>query len=124
MLTERNVQIARFESNQADGKIAEKIQGMVKELGGRAKLTTKYTTANKETRIIVAQPFILDHCLFKDDSVIKKDKEYRRFLQMMCRYTTAGKNKHDDVPDALSMLAEFIQSSFGMNRVEIVKRPF
>ena len=124
LLTEREVQIARFESNQAGGKIAEKIQGMVKELGGRAKLTTKYTTANKETRIIVAQPFILEHCLFKDDSVIKSDKEYRRFLQMMCGYTTAGKNKHDDVPDALAMLAEFIQSSFGMNRVEIVKRPF
>lgn len=124
ILTERGVQIARFESNQAGGKIAEKIQGMVKELGGRAKLTTKYTTANKETRIIVAQPFILDHCLFKDDSVIKGNKEYRRFLQMMCGYTTAGRNAHDDVPDALSMLAEFIQSSFGMNRVEIVKRPF
>jgi hypothetical protein len=43
---------------------------------------------------------------------------------MMCGYTTAGKNKHDDVPDALSMLAEFIQSAFGMNQVEIVKRPF
>ena len=124
LLTERHVQLARFESNQAGGKIAEKIQGMVKELGGRAKLTTKYTTANKETRIIVAQPFILEHCLFKDNSVIKHDKEYRRFLQMMCGYTTAGKNKHDDVPDALAMLAEFIQSAFGMNRVEIVKRPF
>lgn len=124
ILTERGVQIARFESNQAGGKIAEKIQGMVKELGGRARLTTKYTTANKETRIIVAQPFILEHCLFKDDSVIKHDKEYRRFLQMMCGYTTAGRNAHDDVPDALAMLAEFIQSSFGMNRVEIVKRPF
>lgn len=124
LLTERNVQIARFESNQAGGKIAEKIQGMVKALGGRAKLNTKYTTANKETRIIVAQPFILEHCLFKDDSVIKKDREYRRFLQMMCNYTTAGRNTHDDVPDALSMLAEFIQSSYGMNKVEIVKRPF
>ena len=124
LLTERHVQLARFESNQAGGKIAEKIQGMVKELGGRAKLTTKYTTANKETRIIVAQPFILEHCLFKDNSVIKHDKEYRRFLQMMCGYTTAGKNKHDDVPDALAMLAGFIQSAFGMNRVEIVKRPF
>lgn len=124
LLTERNVQLARFESNQAGGKIAEKIQGMVKEMGGRAKLTTKYTTANKETRIIVAQPFILAHCLFKDDSVIKQDREYKRFLQFMCGYTTAGRNNHDDVPDALAMLAEFIQSSYGMNRVEIVKRPF
>ena len=124
LLTERNVQLARFESNQAGGKIAEKIQGMVKEMGGRAKLTTKYTTANKETRIIVAQPFILEHCLFKDDSVIRQDREYKRFLQFMCGYTTAGRNNHDDVPDALAMLAEFIQSSYGMNKVEIVKRPF
>lgn len=124
LLSERGVQLARFESNQAGGKIAEKIQGMIKDMGGRTKITTKYTTANKETRIIVAQPFILQHCLFKDDSVIKKDKEYKRFIQFMCGYTTAGRNNHDDVPDALAMLSEFIQSSFGLNRVEIVKRPF
>lgn len=123
MLTERNVQLARFESNQAGGKIAEKIQGMVKELGGRAKLTTKYTTANKETRIIVASPWVLEHCLFKDDSVVKNDKEYRRFMQFLCGYTMAAKNKHDDVPDAMSLLSEYIQS-FALNKVEIVKRPF
>ena len=123
MLTERNVQLARFESNQAGGKIAEKIQGMVKELGGRAKLTTKYTTANKETRVIVASPWVLEHCLFKDESVIKTDREYRRFLQFLCGYTMAGKNKHDDVPDAMAMLSEYIQS-FALNKVEIVKRPF
>ena len=35
----------------------------------------------------------------------------------------AGKNKHDDVPDAMAMLSEYIQS-FSMNKVEIVKRPF
>lgn len=123
ILTERNVQLARFESNQAGGKIAEKIQGMVKELGGRAKLTTKYSTQQKETRIIVNSPWVLNNCLFKDDSVIKSDKEYRRFLQFLCGWTMAGRNKHDDVPDAMAMLADFVQS-FGMNRVEIVKRPF
>ena len=123
ILSERNVQLARFESNQAGGKIAEKIQGMVKELGGRAKLTTKYTTGQKETRIIVASPWVLEHCLFKDDSVIKNDKEYRRFMQFLCGYTMAGKNKHDDVPDAMALLSEYIQS-FALNKVEIVKRPF
>ena len=54
---------------------------------------------------------------------MKKNKEYRRFMQFLCGYTMAGKNKHDDVPDAMAQLAEFIQS-FAMNRVEIVKRPF
>ena len=122
MLMKHNAHMARFESNQAGLKLAEKIQGMVKEGGGRTKITTKYTTANKDTKIVMAQPWILDHCLFKDNSVINS-KEYKRFMQFLCGWTMTGRNKFDDVPDAMAQLAEFIQS-FGMNRVEIVKRPF
>lgn len=123
MLVNRQVHLARFESNQAGGRIATSVQEKVKEAGGRCKITTKYTTANKETKVIVASPWVKEHCLFKDDSVIKKDKEYRRFMQFLCGYTMGGKNKHDDVPDAMAQLAEYIQS-FAMNKVEIVKRPF
>jgi len=123
ILVSRQVQMARFESNQAGGRIATSVQEKVKEAGGRCKITTKYTTANKETRIIMAQPWVLAHCLFKDESVIKKDKEYRRFLQFLCGWTMSGRNKHDDVCDAMAMLSEYIQS-FSMNKVEIVKRPF
>lgn len=123
MLKDKGVQLARFESNQAGGRVAENVQGMVKEMGGRCKITTKYTTANKETKIIVAQTWILEHCLFKDESLLKNDKEYRRFLQFLCSYSMEGRNKYDDVPDAMAMLSEFIQS-FAMNKVEIVKRMF
>lgn len=123
MLINRQVHLARFESNQAGGRIATSVQEKVKEQGGRCKITTKYTTANKETKVIVASPWVKEHCLFKDDSVIKKDKEYRRFMQFLCGYTMGGKNKHDDVVDGMAQLAEFVQS-FAMNKVEIVKRPF
>jgi predicted phage terminase large subunit-like protein len=122
ILLKHNVHMARFESNQAGLKLAEKIQGMVKDGGGRTKITTKYTTANKTTRIVMAQPWVLEHCLFKDESV-KYGKEYRKFLQFLCGWTMSGRNPHDDVPDAMAQLAEFIQS-FALNRVEIVKRPF
>ena len=122
-LVEHRVQLARFESNQAGGRVAEKVQEMVKELGGRAKLSTKYTTQNKETKILVNSPFCIKNFLFKDDSVSKGDREYRRFMQFVTGYTLGGKNKYDDTVDALSMLAEYIQS-FAMNKVEIVKRPF
>lgn len=118
-----NVQMSRFESNSAGGKIAEKVQGEVKKKGGRTKITTKYTTANKETKIIVNSPWVKEHCLFKDSSVIKKDKEYRRALNFLCSYTMAGRNKHDDVPDGMAMLAEFVQSLEG-NKVEVFRRPF
>lgn len=123
ILVERGVQLARFESNQAGGRIASSVQEKVKEAGGRCKITTKYTTANKETKIIVNSPWVKEHCLFKDDSVIKNDKEYRRFVQFLCGWTMGGNNKHDDVPDGMAQFAEFVQS-FAMNRVEIVKRPF
>jgi predicted phage terminase large subunit-like protein len=108
ILVERSVQLARFESNQAGGRIATSIQEKVKEQGGRTKITTKYTTANKETKIIVASPWVKEHCLFKDDSVIKSDKEYRRFMQFLCGWTMAGKNKHDDAPDSLAMAAGMV----------------
>ena len=122
-LVEHRVQLARFESNQAGGRVAEKVQQMVKDQGGRAKLTTKYTTANKETKILVNSPFCLKNFLFKDDSVYKGDREYKRFMQFVTGYTLGGKNKYDDTVDALAMLAEYIQS-FALNKVEIVKRPF
>ena len=122
-LLQHKAQMGQFESNSAGGKVAEKVQKEVKEAGGVAKITTKYTTSNKETRIIVNSPFIKDHVLFKDNSVIKKDKEYRRMLNFLCGYTMAGKNKHDDVPDAWAMFAEYVQQIEG-SKVEVFRRPF
>ena len=117
------VQLSRFESNSAGGRIAQKVQEQIKAKGGRTKITTKYTTSHKETKIIINSPFIKERCLFKDESVIGSDKEYRRAMQFLCSYTMSGKNKHDDIPDAFAQLSEFIQS-FSGNSVEIFKRPW
>lgn len=122
-LIEHKAQMGQFESNSAGGKVAEKVQKEVKERGGIAKITTKYTTSNKETRIIVNSPFIKDRVLFKDNSVIKKDKEYRKMLNFLCGYTMAGRNRNDDVPDAWSLFAEYVQQLEG-SKVEIFRRPF
>jgi predicted phage terminase large subunit-like protein len=121
-LLEHKVHLSRFESNSAGGKVAQKVQEQVKAKGGRTKITTKYTTANKETKIIVNSPWIKEHCLFKDNSVIT-DKEYKRALNFLCTYTMAGKNKNDDIPDAFAQLSEFAQSLEG-NKVQVFKRPF
>ena len=122
-LIEHKVQMSRFESNSAGGRVAQKVQEQVKAKGGITKITTKYTTANKETKIIVNSPWVKEHCLFKDDSVIKSDKEYKRAMNFLCSYTMAGKNKHDDIPDVFAQLAEFIQSIVG-SRVEVFARPW
>ena len=122
-LLEHKVQVSRFESNSAGGRVAQKVQEQVKSKGGITKITTKYTTANKETKIIVNSPWVKEHCLFKDASVIKNDKEYKRAMNFLCSYTMAGKNKYDDIPDVFAQLSEYIQSLVG-TKIEVFKRPF
>lgn len=117
-----NVHMGRFESNSAGGRVAQAVQEMIKQQGGRTKLTTKYTTQNKETKILMASPFVKEHFLFKDDSVVK-DSEYRRFMNMVCSYSMAGKNKWDDPVDALAMLADYVQT-FIYGQAMIFQRPF
>lgn len=116
-----NVKMARFESNSAGGRIAANVQEKVKDKGGITKIVTKYSTANKDTRIIVDSAFVKEHFLFLDKS--KYDAEYRTAMNFMVSYTMSGKNRHDDVPDAMSMLADFVQTKV-TNKAQILKWPF
>ena len=122
-LLQNRVQMSRFEHNNAGGRIAKDIQETVKNKGGITKITTKFTTSNKETKIILNSAWVKEHCLFKDKSLYKKKDDYGRMMDMLCSYTVAGKNKHDDVPDGMAMLSEYAQS-FTKNKVEIFNRFF
>ena len=122
-LLRHHVHSARFESNSAGGRVAQKVQEEVRKKGGITKITTKFSTANKETRIIVASGYAKEHFLFKDESYCKEHREYKRAMDFLCSYTMAGKNKHDDVPDAIAMLVDYIDT-FQRGKVEIFQRPW
>ena len=123
ILVRRKVAQARFESNSAGGRVAQRVQEQVKEKGGHTHITTKFSTTNKETRIIVNSAWVKEHCLFRDESMYKKSSDYGKMMDMLCSYTMAGKNKHDDVPDAFAMLSDYAQSMTNTS-VEVFKRPF
>ena len=119
MLLKHNVKLARFESNAAGGRIAQNVQEKVKQAGGITKITTKYSTANKETRIIVDSAFVKENFIFLDPS--KYDTDYRVAMNFLCSYTMTSKNKYDDVPDSMSMLAGLVQGQQTQTAV-ILKR--
>ena len=121
-LLAHKVHMGRFESNSAGGRVAQSVQEEVKRRGGRTKITTKFTTQNKETKIVMASPYVKEHFLFKDPSVVK-DKAYRAFLNNVCSWTMNGKAKHDDGPDSLAMLADYVQG-FSSGKVQVFARPF
>ena len=123
ILLEHKVQLSRFESNAAGGQIAQKVQKGMKERGGIASIDTRFTTSNKETKIIVNAPWVKEHVLFRDRTTLKRDKSYRTMLSLLCSYTMAGKNKHDDVPDGMAQLALYAQSLAG-NVAKVGHRPY
>lgn len=123
ILVRDKVKSCRFESNSAGRRVAEKIQEEVRKKNGITHITTKFTTANKETKIIVNSAWVKEHCLFKDASLYQRKSDYGKMMDMLCSYTVAGKNKHDDVPDGMAMLAEYAQSLSGQ-KVEVFKRPW
>lgn len=123
ILIQHKVNQCRFESNSAGGRVAQKIQGDVKKRGGITHITTKYTTSNKETKIIVNSAYVKEHFLFKDESMYKRNSDYGKMMDMLCSYTMAGKNRHDDVPDSMAMLAQYVQS-LNAAKIEVFARPF
>ena len=123
ILVRDKVKSCRFESNSAGRRVAEKIQEEVKKKSGSTHITTKFTIATKETKIIVNSAWVKERCLFKDASLYQRKSDYGKMMDMLCSYTMAGKNKHDDVPDGMAMLAEYAQSLSGQ-KVEVFKRPW
>lgn len=121
-LTKYKVKQCRFESNAAGGQIASRVKEKLRQGGNKVtNISTKYSTANKETRILVDSSFVKEHFLFLDPQ--KYDREYRTAMNFLTSYSMIGKNKHDDVPDAMSMLADFVQN-YKTVKAKVMKRPW
>ncbi len=118
-IVRNNVQMCQFESNKEGSRTGNEVQRLVDEKGGRCSITKKYTTQNKETKILVNSDWVKKHVIFKDKS--EWNKMYSAFMNNVFTYVQLGKNKHDDGVDALAMLALFVQS-FETAQVEIYSR--
>lgn len=123
LLYKHNVQACQIESNSAGWHIAEKIQERLKKMGARTKITTKPTTANKETKIVLNAPAVKERCLFLDSSKYKGNSDYGRAMNMLTGYTMAGKNAHDDVCDGMAMAVLYLDSMVS-SKAEVFHRPF
>ena len=122
-LMKTDAQLCQFESNAAGGRTADKVQAVLQARGARCRVTKRHTQSNKETKIIVNSPWVKEHVLFLDQSAILPGTMYASFMRQLYSYTVSGKNKHDDVPDALAQYALLCESSYG-NKATIIRRPF
>lgn len=110
-LVRNNVQVCQIESNKEGVRTGDEIQKLVDERGGRCVIEKKYSTANKETRIIVSSKWVIQHVLFREARSTDNpdgymaNSEYGQFMAALTSYSQLAKNTHDDAPDMVSMLA-------------------
>lgn len=121
MLVKHHVQQCQFESNKEGSRTANEVERLVREKGGRCHITKKYTTQNKETKIIVNSSWVKEHVVFKDIEEYEPKSDYGVMMSFLCSYTQLGKNKHDDAPDTLAMFAQFVDALLG-GEGTVVKR--
>ena len=128
-LYRNRVKACQFESNVAGAVIADNVEAILDRkyerdgLRSPCNITKKYTTANKETKIQANSTFIKRNCLFLDAKKVAQGSEYALFMVFMFQYTMIGKNRHDDVPDALAQYALFCTNR-AENKAVIMKFPF
>ena len=119
-MVRNHVQLARFESNAAGGCVADDVGKMVKEQNHVLSIDKKYSTANKETRILVDSDWIKERCLFWENA---PHDDYRRWFRNVTTYKVGGGVKHDDGPDSLSMYKR-LACSLVKASAEPMKRPW
>lgn len=115
----------RIESNNGGRIFGNSIRKNINAKKHKSEIQTKPTTKNKETRILMKSGWIKKHCVFLHESDIIKGSDYDRFLKSLTGYKKEGGNKHDDAPDSLTILAEYIDDiglRKAMNKKTVDKR--
>lgn len=98
--------VLKIESNNGGSTYARNIRKLIRGKSP-AIVIDEQQTNNKETRILMNSGYIKEYFYFRNDYEVGSD--YDKFMRALTSYIKMGKNKHDDAPDAVTMLSEYMR---------------
>ena len=107
MILESECDGIRIESNAAGRIFSKNIQKLLKEEKSTCHVQPRFTTANKETKILLKSGFIKKYFWFRSD--YERGSDYAKFMKQLCSYLRMATNQADDAPDSMVILAEYIE---------------
>lgn len=115
--------MVRMEANNGGDEYAESVEAMLKEQGYKTNITwTKASNQmSKIAKIIQYAPDIKRRCYFLSTEL--QSEEYKQAMEELTTFTQIGKNLHDDAPDGLVQLIQFISGEL-YAKCEAMERPF
>ena len=115
MLFKNEVNLANIESNNGGRAFARNIERILKEKykNNRTVIKWFHQSKNKKARILSNATWVMDHVYFPKNW----QDRWKEFSKAILSYQKEGKNKHDDGPDALTGVAEFMNSVQGAKSI-------
>lgn len=123
-LVNNKVQECEFERNAGGDRVAMEVNKRVEAKGWICNITDTPTETNKEARIFQCSNWILQHVIFKDESMYSPKEPYGVMMSLLKRYSVSGKKQLDDVPDVFSNFAVRITKGNRIAKVEAARNPF
>ena len=123
-LVNNQVQECEFERNAGGDRVAMEVNKRVENKGWICNITDMPTETNKEARIFQCSNWILQHIIFKDQSLYKPNEPYGIMMSLLKQYSVSGKKQLDDVPDVFSNFALRITQGNRTAKVEAAINPF
>jgi hypothetical protein len=105
LIVHHGMQECDFERNAGGDRVAMEVNKRVEEKGHICNITDTPTETNKEARIYQCSNWILQHVIFKDQSMYTPNEQYGVMMSLLMRYSVSGKKQLDDVPDVFSNFA-------------------
>lgn len=124
VLVNNEVQECEFERNAGGDRVAMEVNKRVEQKGWICNITDVPTETNKEARIFQCSNWILQHIIFKDQSLYTPKEPYGVMMSLLKQYSVSGKKKLDDVPDVFSNFAIRMTKGNKVAKVEAIHNPF
>ena len=103
MLDKHKAARARIESNYGGRGFARSVDRELKALGNfYTQVTWFHQSKNKQARVLSNATWVMQHIYFPANWADR----WPEYYEAMRRYQRAGKNQHDDAPDATTGVAE------------------
>ena len=123
ILVNNKVQECEFERNAGGDRVAMEVNKRVESKGWICNITDVPTETNKEARIFQCSSWILQHVIFKDESLYTPKESYGVMMSLLKQYSVSGKKQLDDVPDVFSNFALRVQKKERKRQTRVISSP-
>lgn len=120
-ILQHKCRMGRFEANNGGDEYKDDVDRMLREQHYSINLSQKKAPSNVSKLVRIEQHAPNIRSLhFRDET--HRDEDYKAAMRELCSFSFTAKNLHDDAPDSLAMLVDYLTG--GIKSVQVFQRPF